>query len=230
MKRILVISDLHGEPYWKAVWQEFPEDYYRIVFLSDYMDSDTRTTREIIENMKKIISFQKAYPEKVILLLGNHDVQYLIDRTRANYIKCTGYNKDLEDCFRNEIYPTGKFQAAYSYREYLFTHAGLSNAALREHFPGQYFINAYEACEKLNELWEKQDSSLFAIGKRRGGLSNTGSIFWADKSETENDSLYNIKQVVGHSRVKQVTMSGNMIYTDCLWNNPKGFFELQFED
>lgn len=68
--KILTIPDLHGKTVWKNV---FDTNYDRIIFLGDYVDDFPPTTDgEILDNLFKIIEIKKAFPEKIILLWGNH--------------------------------------------------------------------------------------------------------------------------------------------------------------
>jgi hypothetical protein len=53
---------------------------------------------DILHNLKEILWFKKSLPDKVVLLLGNHDIQYFI----PNEV-CSGYRgemrPDLYDLF-----------------------------------------------------------------------------------------------------------------------------------
>ena len=69
--KILIVPDTHGRDFWKV---PNIEEYDKIIFLGDYLDHypDESTHEHDIENFKDIIEFKKKYPDKVILLLGNH--------------------------------------------------------------------------------------------------------------------------------------------------------------
>jgi predicted phosphodiesterase len=72
--RLLVFGDLHGE----SRWQQHVENidrYDYVIFMGDYMDSFTHLDIELIDNLSELINFKAMYPDKVILLLGNHDNQ-----------------------------------------------------------------------------------------------------------------------------------------------------------
>jgi len=72
--KILTIGDLQGLPDWKKA---NPEDFDLIIFLGDYLDSPIVKDKDMITNLKEIISLKKKNPEKVKLLLGNHEISYL---------------------------------------------------------------------------------------------------------------------------------------------------------
>ena len=55
----------------------------RVVFIGDYFDCfENIPTSEQIENFNNIIALKKAQPEKFIVLIGNHDYQYMVDGER----------------------------------------------------------------------------------------------------------------------------------------------------
>ena len=71
--KIIVVPDLHGKTVWKQIE---PLNYDKIVYIGDYLDSWTATNQEIENNLLDIIELKKKYPDKVILLLGNHELSY----------------------------------------------------------------------------------------------------------------------------------------------------------
>ena len=104
MKKILTLGDIHGRDKWmfhthgsphefnhwmtmvengvpadaEEFWKEMPYTQYdQIVFVGDYVDSFDISNVRILDNLKKILFFKKALPDKVVLLIGNHDIQYL---------------------------------------------------------------------------------------------------------------------------------------------------------
>ena len=75
---ILVIPDIHGRLFWLDKTKDI-SDYDKVIFLGDYLDpykDENITVKDAIENFKKIIQFKKDNLDKVVLLLGNHDLPY----------------------------------------------------------------------------------------------------------------------------------------------------------
>lgn len=71
---ILTISDLHG----RTVGKEADFNAYdQIVFLGDYTDSYVEADETIFNNLSEIILLKRREPDKFVLLIGNHDAQYL---------------------------------------------------------------------------------------------------------------------------------------------------------
>jgi 3',5'-cyclic AMP phosphodiesterase CpdA len=217
MKHI-VIGDLHG----RNVWQTMDFSYYdKVVFLGDYVDSFTISDEVILRNLEQLIELKKSDPEKIVLLLGNHDVQYL----HFPHHRCSGFRVSLQKGLtylfnKNKDY----FSLAYQYKNYLFTHAGVStiwyNALLR--LPVARALK--ESSDNLADLLNKVDETnarymLYSAGYHRGGTGH-GGILWADRQETIRDSLDGYHQIVGHTAMEEVTRnaySGTSItYIDVL--------------
>lgn len=218
--KILIIGDVHGE---EIIWQladlellyTFPNiatefDYY--IFLGDYVDSHTVFAPKIIENFKKIIQLKQNYPDKVILLLGNHDISYMFGH---NLFPCSGqniqYTKEISTLFQEN---KELFQPLFYIDNLLFTHAGISNRWLKEFnhqegiTDGKLYPNAiaesfYRATsEKPIDIY----SAIFDVGTRRGGDCFVGGIFWADFVETILDIVPYWHQIVGHTPVKKIKL------------------------
>jgi predicted MPP superfamily phosphohydrolase len=70
--RIIAIGDLHGKDCWLTI---DPDKYDKIIFVGDYVDASDISREKIVENLEQVIAFKLKHPEKVELLLGNHDIQ-----------------------------------------------------------------------------------------------------------------------------------------------------------
>lgn len=222
---ILSIGDIHGTNIWKKLGDidyvlktnphssalEF--DYY--VFTGDYVDSFTKTNVEILHNLKEVIGFKKLYPDKVILLWGNHDIQYL---TSYREHGCSGYRPeayfDLHELFRKN---RTLFQLAFQIKNYIWTHAGIHRGWYRLDFP----YKSENIADDLNRAFEENHPSIFQVGRSRGGRYNSGGPLWADKSETWNKPLSGYHQIVGHTHVptiikREINPSTTVTYIDNL--------------
>jgi predicted MPP superfamily phosphohydrolase len=76
-KEILIIPDVHGRSFWKEAVDS--KDYEKIIFLGDYTDPyemEGITDDMAVDNFKSIIDYKQQNPDKVVLLLGNHDLHY----------------------------------------------------------------------------------------------------------------------------------------------------------
>ena len=73
IKTILSIGDTHGRGIALQIAKDNIHKVDKIVFIGDYVDSFDISPVIILHNLKEIIEFKKQYPDKVVLLLGNHD-------------------------------------------------------------------------------------------------------------------------------------------------------------
>ena len=209
--KIKVIGDTHGNPIWKTFIEDI-EEYDKIIFLGDYLDAYRFDSRETIDNFKEIIELKLKYPDKVVLLFGNHCIHYIFAiQPCSRYMK--HYRLEIENIYKEHL---ELFQFAYQYENHLFTHAGISKVWFDYLFKGVY--NGDYATQ-LNNAGEKR-KHLFAIGPERGGLDFVGGPCWIDRHVFDFDEhLFEsetIIQIVGHSKVKKPLYYENMIFIDCL--------------
>lgn len=216
LKKILIISDLHGRNNW--MYDIKSNIYDIVVFLGDYVDSFDLSNKEILQNLKNIIEFKKNNLDNTILLWGNHEHQYRIPPNIDNNIyKCSGYrsdmHSDLYDLFNNN---NSLFLNAYQYKNTIFTHAGIHHGWFTQQFKGN--LNENIADQLNNSKSEEQLLALHDVGYLRGGYKQIGGIFWCDKKELQKP-LKEFDQVVGHTPVNYITRfdKGNskVWFTDC---------------
>lgn len=226
--RFVTIGDIHGKDVWIDMISEsvdFVNEDVKVIFIGDYVDSFNETDSEIIDNLKRIIELKREFPSKVELLLGNHDIQYhLLHNDLHLNVRCTGFRNSIaEDLFQLFTHNKDIFKVAYQYKNYLWTHAGISNFAYRLFFQNKLPKNKLEWADELNRLYIIRDESLFHISRIRGGSSQVGSIFWADMSETMRNPVDNLHQIVGHSKIAKIytevideVPDTSITFTDCL--------------
>lgn len=248
MTKIIAIGDLHGKDLWQSIVHREAD---KIIFLGDYVDAYDKTDEVITENLKNIIQFKKDNMDKVEVLLGNHDIQYYYSYDQFG---CSGYRPRMYQLWHG-LFQDNKelFKVAYQYRNYLFTHAGITKGWLlgrkrvtRFHYaddPGdptptrQELLNELPGpnlADRLNQLHlTRHYPQLHVIGDYRGGYEPWGGITWADIRETSGSSIDHYHQVVGHSKIKQPTIvdwgTGSITYVDILDKLPL-FFYLEDED
>jgi 3',5'-cyclic AMP phosphodiesterase CpdA len=227
MKHI-VIGDLHGKDCWREI---NIKKYDKVVFLGDYTDAWTLSDLAIYQNLQNIIRLKKRNWEKVVLLLGNHDIQYLY----FPRFQCSGFRptmqRQLTALFNNN---QDFFQVAYQRDDHIFTHPGITNAWYNDFLRLPILEKIRDEQDNLADLLNKVDQTgqrylLHAPGYARGGQDN-GGITWADRKETITDMLKCYHQVVGHTVVDEihtVSYTGRSVtYVDVLDNDNTGFYEL----
>jgi predicted MPP superfamily phosphohydrolase len=206
-RRIISIGDLHGRDYWRelALWDN-PDKYDHIVFVGDYVDSFDKSNVEILHNLIKIIEFKKKYPEKVILLLGNHDVDYMLATSPAEFAhRCTGFRPeafwDLKDMFRRNM---RLFDVAFQIDNYIWTHAGI-HAGWYEYKIEKYIeIGDENLAYTLNRLFWTNHEMIFDNDIHRGGRQKYAGILWADKVLLITKPLKGYHQIFGHTAIDSI--------------------------
>jgi predicted MPP superfamily phosphohydrolase len=243
--KIMSIGDIHGRNQWKHAifgsimdyenWRreadngihEFMADQYptlnsvdKIVFVGDYVDSFDVKNPEMKLNLEEIIHLKRTMPEKVVLLLGNHDIQYIV----PNQI-CSGYRPemkyDFEHLFRSNL---DCFQAAYYHetedpykniKRTLWTHAGVTQGwltSVKEFIESDRFrhkedfkdMDRARPDEIINKLWEYQVSILFNVDSDSGGMSRWAGPMWVRPRRLSWEALEGYDQVVGHTPQRTV--------------------------
>jgi hypothetical protein len=204
-KRFIAIGDIHGRDAWKKIDADL---YERIIFVGDYVDGYL-SDEVVIQNLKDIIEFKKRFGDKVILLLGNHDIQYFLWHPNHPF-GCSGYRAEIQPILTSIFHENHEcFQAAYQIDNFLFTHAGVTNGWY-EYCRGviDEYAEKFETAtlaDTLNVIFRSKDTNiLHFVSKHRGGYYTFGGITWADKRETMNDPLVGYHQIVGHTRVSKI--------------------------
>ena len=219
---IQVFGDLHGRDNWK---ERVNLNKDKIIFLGDYVDSFDYSYEIIINNLKDLIKFKKQYPDKVVLLLGNHDNMYLFE---ARAWVCSGYRATYAHEIGELLRKNRKlFKAAHQEKNWLFTHAGLNRVIFKKllkEFKGIVDFKENYA-DFLNEIFESRPISLNSVSYHRGGWENYGGIFWQDMNEYHLDiHIKELNQVVGHQPVQEIMVKkykGNRVYWIDTESHPK---------
>jgi len=204
-----------------------------------------KTNGEIIYNLDNLINLKDKYPNKVKLLIGNHDVPYIYHiknkSLQANKL-CTGYRRSIENELALLFYKNlRKFDVAYKVGNYMWSHAGITPGAYRKYFKYKINDNFDILAEELNRWFILDEPDLFHISYIRKGSYPYGSIFWADKSEFIIEP-YDLPftQIVGHSFVPEISYlyedekftsekrdkKINVFFTDVL-NSKTDFLEME---
>jgi UDP-2,3-diacylglucosamine pyrophosphatase LpxH len=227
MKHI-IIGDLHGKDCWRTI---NIKKYDKVVFIGDYTDAWTLSDLAIYQNLQNIIKLKKRNWDKVVLLLGNHDIQYLY----FPRFQCSGFRPTMQMQL-TALFKNNKdcFQVAYQKGDHIFTHAGITNAWYNAFLRIPILETIRDEKDTLADLLNKVDQTsmqylLHATGHVRGGKDN-GGITWADRKETATDMLKGFHQVVGHTVVDEIhtiTLAGRSVtYIDVLDNDDTAFYEL----
>ena len=204
---MLIIPDVHGRGFWKDAVDDFPN--LPVIFLGDYMDpypQEGIDNTMALENFQRIMDYKRQNAERVILLIGNHDLHYMSSLftklamgTRFSQLMFSVLKKMFND---DERFFHLACTVEYEGKKVLFTHAGVSKIwyevnqeVLKGDIPGCFndLMNTDEGIEALAN-----------IGSCRGGFHEAGSILWADVSEVRNAvALPQYYQIFGHTQQRE---------------------------
>ena len=74
--KILILPDIHGRKFYCKALCEAVDKGAEIVCLGDYLDpyrGDDLHEKGVFAPMKELVEVKKQYPDRVHLLIGNHD-------------------------------------------------------------------------------------------------------------------------------------------------------------
>jgi hypothetical protein len=214
---ILIVPDVHGRDFWLPAL-DYPGE---IIFLGDYVDhypQEDFTEEDAYQGLLKIMQFKQQNPDRVTLLIGNHELHYFNTQFQAGRFSMEYYPQYHEILTGEET--KGLFQLCKQVDNYLFIHAGVTKGWYDRH---------REKFEKLGSTLEEQFNNVFhekmyifheAAWKYRGGLDETGSPLWADYRELIDETepfAPQIVQIIGHTQI----ISSEPIIKDtfCLLDN-----------
>lgn len=215
MSKVLVIPDSHTKINVIEEGLELADKFHadHIVMLGDYFD-DFGATPAQQEDMLTYLKDVLRYRTNIIPLYGNHELSYI-------GAPCAGHMRVVEDTIRNGIKNDYRFLYAVAFDGVLYTHAGVTQSWLRDNKiltenALRYRLTPESGAgvleDKINRI---EDIALFAqVGYARGGNTDAPSPLWADCKELINDQLDKVKQVVGHTPVRNIECIGNCFFCD----------------
>lgn len=217
MANILIIPDVHARSFWKQAIEEKLNEVDKVILLGDYVDpypEEGFTRKNAIATLEEVIKLKQENPDKVILLLGNHCMQYVNRRfdTRSRFDSSNAYK--IMEIFKSH---RSLFKLAHeetiANKRFLFTHAGLM-MTWYERFKD---LIGDLTVDNLNHLTETPGGvdALADYSSYRGMFgSTTGSIVWSDirekfgYEEDANADGFDF-QIFGHTQLHE-----NPIVTD----------------
>lgn len=203
---MLVLPDIHGRQFWKEAVKQARKGE-KIIFLGDYLDPyalrEGISNEEALDNFKEIIAYKQAHTDQVILLLGNHDVEYFLDTPACRY---DSRNWDeIEQLFtlNRSLFQVG-YYTEINGQKYTFSHSCITEGWMKQ---SVYLLGCKSPQEVIDQVNRMDDKTLGCIlgqiSTERGGTDDYGSMVWADAEEARkhlgwgSDTTY---QVFGHTQ------------------------------
>lgn len=203
----LVIGDIHGKTLWKELVAQ--ETFDKIIFVGNYVDSLEHTGAEQLHNLKEIIQYKKDNPDKVVLLIGNHDLHYILPEIS----KYSGYQSAMQPDFY-KLFTDNKelFQAAYEpIPNVVVVHAGITQTwAENNGWDGEVNIVDF-----TNELWKYKPGQFhFTPGDHYNpyGDEICQTPVWVRNNSLLIDAIPGIIYIVGHTRHNELTKYNENLY------------------
>ena len=226
MKEKIIIPDVHGRTFWREpLKNQEINKYDKIIFLGDYLDPyehENITPRQAIDIFKEIIQLKKDNPNKVILLIGNHDIEYWSPFCNI-FVRYDNVNsKEIEILFNeNKNLFSLAHEETINGKRYLFSHAGLMN----------FWYNTYKDLigelniDNLNRLLYSKEGiealCQLSFFRTKYTYNQSGSIIWSDVREKLRDKDDAIVQpfdfqFFGHTQqIKDPIITENWACLDC---------------
>jgi hypothetical protein len=214
--KTIVLGDTHGRSNWKlAIHQEQPD---RVIFIGDYFDSFEIPGIDQIHNFKEIIYYKESNPQvEVVMLIGNHDHHYFPE---IGYTGTSGYQNKIAPSITQVIDENRHhLQMAYGFRDYLFTHAGVSPVFMDQVF-GKDDWSKENVVVDLNELFRYKPKAFEFNGFDPYGDSPTQTPIWirprslmSSNKKHEKGLKKDYIQIVGHTQMKKIDLDGSDKFT-----------------
>ena len=210
--KTVVIGDTHGRSLWKLIVNQ-EQDADRIIFIGDYFDSFEISGVEQIQNFKEIIEYKKTSGKEVIMLIGNHDHHYYPE---VGYTGTSGYQSGIAPSINQVIDENRQhLQIAYSFDEFLFTHAGVSPTFMDGEFGEEGWVED-NVVELLNDLFKYKPKSFDFNGTDPYGDNTYQTPIWirpkslmAVNKKHDKGLKKKYIQIVGHTQVKKLDLIGS---------------------
>lgn len=211
MTKTIVIGDLHGRDIWRNIVEK-EKDATKFIFMGDYWDSFDVPFVEQVENWTNLVTFKASNPDKVVLLIGNHDFHYMWF-AKEQY---SGYQHIHEMVIRDYLKQAsnlGLMQTAYQQDKYLFTHAGVTKTWFENSkIPlisrnEKNEIQVDSIANGINYIWEDHPEAFRftpSTGLDNTGDSTTQSPIWVRPRALQDDMIEGFTQVVGHTHTPSI--------------------------
>lgn len=229
--KYLIIPDVHGRTFWREIVDTTLNDWrdIKVVFLGDYLDPyqyEGITPDDAIPVFDEIIGLKKSNPDRITLLLGNHDLHYVMNDRRGCRMDMRNKQRIVDMFRRNfDLFDMCLFDEVGG-KNFIFSHAGFTRAWVNHRInvikpEWLYSLNAndiyygigYSMLKEIDWKGLLRKSRIFSdVSFYRGGEDPFSSFLWTDLDEMilAEDPIDAV-QVFGHSQQD----SDPVKYKDC---------------
>ena len=170
---------------------------------------------------------------EVIRLVGNHELEMLLSNFSISALERESAQA-TRDKLTNQVLQ-GALRAAYAYKGFLFTHAGVTRKLYRIFKLQLEDASAYNLATLINLIFRESirhqffKHPIFNISISRMGTDHFGGIFWEDLLDLcASFPRSPVWQVVGHTQVEQITIDkrAQLIAVDVGLHRRKQYLEI----
>lgn len=125
--KTIVLWDVHGRDTRKEIIKKENPD--KVVFIGDYFDSFNISIQNQLDNYDEIVDYKKNNRDSCVLLLGNHDYQYLpyVEETYSWFSPVTKMQVSQS---LDRLTKMWYMKIVHVEWKHLFSHAGISKTRL----------------------------------------------------------------------------------------------------
>jgi hypothetical protein len=229
-RRVIVVGDIHGEydgfvyilRHAGLIDGEFNwcGGRDKLIQMGDVFDRGPKP-RQVDELLDRIQMQAGSMQGEVIRLVGNHELELLMSNFLiSNFSKTEA--RAVRDKLKQQVINL-EVRAAYAYKGFLFTHAGVTHKLMRIFKMQLDELNEHNVSSLINMIFReaiKHDffrHPIFNISLHRSGTDKFGGIFWEDLEDLFSSCPRSeLRQVVGHTPVDHIVLnsSHNIIPVD----------------
>ena len=195
--------------------------HHRFVQIGDILDRGPFSLK-VDALLDRLQTQASAAGGEVIRIVGNHELELMME----NYL-ISEFNRELAAQIRAKLIGqvlAGDLKAAYAYKGFLFTHAGVTRKLMRIFKLQLDDPNAANLAILMNLIFKESikhsffKHPIFNISISRRGPDRFGGIFWEDLEDLLNSYPQGspVWQVIGHTPVENAVVDRvlNMIALD----------------
>lgn len=217
-RRLIVVGDVHGqfEPFSKILKHaglvnnrlNWCGGHDRLLQMGDVFDRgpDAMMADTLLDKLQRQAAQEGG---EVIRLVGNHELEILL----SNFV-ISGLGGRKAELLRRKLTRQvldGELRAAYAYKEFLFTHAGVTHKLYKIFSMQLEEPTAPNLAVLINLIFKESikhefyKHPIFNISIRRSGVERFGGIFWEDLADlVRSFGQSPVWQVVGHTQVERM--------------------------
>ena len=213
---IVFLGDIHGRAIWKDILNR--EQWSKCIFMGDYFDPyKDIPVKDLCKNFYEILDLKEQYPDRVVLLMGNHDFHYIYKHNWGErYSRYSNRTAREAAYLLQTLYSKHTLRVAYTVDNILATHAGVTKRWFYDHRTRPEELPLFIE-DELNE--QPLGNFIFDSGpdlyECYGNSVHQGPL-WVRPEALNLGKIDHYTQIVGHTQIQRLVFQNNVYYIDCL--------------